>query len=263
MSCGNLQTLTLEERRTAQENHDTIIHGFLRRHGFNFDDYYTTAVIGYLKGVQAYHRNPAAKKWALSTICEKDMMREILNENRDNKRQKRMPSGGFISLDNAFEDYNESYINSILSPTLEDEYFLKYEDYIPPERLKEILSPLSDFQRQVVIFLASDFDRDYIMKKLKLTPKEFSKVLYGIRRIKPGTRTHKNTTTDNNRLTDYIGFEYSKIYNLKLSPLQVKVFGLLAMGNTESEIARQLNTTRQNIYSAISRVRKKVAVQGG
>ncbi len=262
MSYGNLQPLTEAERRTAEENHDKIVYGFLKRHKFHIDDYYSIAVVGYLKGVQTHHRNPDCQKWALSTICEKDMMREILNENRNNSRQKRMPTGGFVSLDEAFADYGESYINTIPSPTLEDEYFLKYENDISPERLKEIMTPLSDLQREIVILLASDFDKDYIMKKLKLTPEEMLHAFSGVRRRKPKRPTPLSVTSGNS-LKDYLGFEYSKIFDIKLSPLQIKIFALLSIGNTESEIARQLNTTRQNIYSAILRVRNKVAVQGG
>ena len=50
-----LKTFTEEEKRLAEKNHD-LVYQFLKAHNYSMEDYYNTAVFGYLKGIQKYCR---------------------------------------------------------------------------------------------------------------------------------------------------------------------------------------------------------------
>ena len=50
-----LEKLSVIERKFAEENHN-LIYGFLHKHGYSIEDFYSIVVFGYLKAVQEYHR---------------------------------------------------------------------------------------------------------------------------------------------------------------------------------------------------------------
>lgn len=258
MNYGNLQQLTEKERQMAEQYHDTIVYGFLKRHKLSIEDYYTTAVIGYLKGVQNYCRKPEIQKWALTTICGKDMLREVLNENRANKRQKRMPSGGFVSIDETFEDGNESYVNYIITPTLEDRYFEEYdrEHSNDSDRVREILAPYTNLQKSIIFLMASGKPKLYILKKLHISSQQLGRELKKIRGELPNEEPIQPEITVNN-IGDYIGVPTEVLLTLKLSARQLSVLNLLMVGYREADIGRELGLQRQAVYDAVRKIRKK------
>lgn len=104
MSNYKLQPLTEEEKEMAEKYHN-MVYAFLHQKGYNIEEYYDIAVMGYLKAVQKYSRDDNLKlKWSFKAICYNDMHREIGNQTKKENTKKRMPEGGFTSLDLQMED---------------------------------------------------------------------------------------------------------------------------------------------------------------
>lgn len=258
MSNYKLQPLTEEEKIFAENNHDNIYY-FLRKKGYDIEEYYDIAVMGYLKAVQKYCRDDELKsKWAFSTICNNVMWREIGNETKKQHTQKRMPEGGFTSLDLQLEDSNESFINSIVTQTLEDEFFAEYDRLEEADRTKDILSQLTDIQRKIAILKASGKPVHYISKKLHISLKAVNEEMKKAR----GEQQAELILQEPDRkivanITEYIGVPTDIILTLKLSARQLDVINLLMIGHKESDIGRALGISRQAVYDAVKKIRQK------
>lgn len=105
-----------------------MVYVFLGSRHYPIEEYYDIAIIGFLSGVQDWCRTEGLKeKYAISTICVRNMHNAIATNFRDENRQKRKPKGGFVSLDMKSDEGNETFINSIITPMLEDEFFERYD----------------------------------------------------------------------------------------------------------------------------------------
>ena len=258
MSNYKLQPLTEEEKIFAENNHDNIYY-FLRKKGYDIEEYYDIAVMGYLKAVQKYCRDDELKsKWAFSTICNNVMWREIGNERKKQYTQKRMPEGGFTSLDLLPDESNESFVNCIITSTLEDDFFEEYDRLEEANRAKEIFSQLTDIQRKIAILKASGKTMHYISKKLHISLKAISEEIKKAKReYQPkGYYTSQTEKTVTN-ITEYIGVPTDIILTLKLSARQLDVINLLMIGHKESDIGRELGISRQAVYDAVKKIRQK------
>ena len=120
--------LTEYERQLAEQCHE-MVYIYLKKHYYDIEEYYDIAVMGLLAGVQQWNRNEGIKeKYAISTICSRNIHGAIATHFRDENRQKRKPSGGYISIDKNFDEGNDTFINCIITPSLEDEFFAKYDN---------------------------------------------------------------------------------------------------------------------------------------
>ena len=63
-----LHPLTEEQRIFAEKHHD-FIYQYLNGRHLNIEDYYDTAVFGYLKAVQDYLEKPELQQYRFSTIA--------------------------------------------------------------------------------------------------------------------------------------------------------------------------------------------------
>ena len=257
---ANIQPLSEIEKRDAEQHHNWV-YSFLHRHNYSIELYYDVVVMGYLKGIQDYHRKPGVKEiWGMSTICERAMLDTIYKHFRHENAQKRKPSGGFVSIDSTVDDYKETYINSIITPTLEDEFFEEWDRQHESGRIKELLSTLTDRQREIVILKASGKQHSYIAKKLRISEGAVNRELKKLRdNLKEGTpkaetRQLRRPVED---ITEYIGVPTEVILTLKLSARQLSVLNLLMVGYRESEIGRELGLTRQAVYDAVRKIRQK------
>lgn len=169
-----------------------------------------------------------------------------------------MPEGGFTSLDLQLEDSNESFINSIVTQTLEDEFFAEYDRLEEADRIKDILSQLTDIQRKIAILKASGKPVHYISKKLHVSLKAVNEEMKKAR----GEQQTELILQEPDRkvvanITEYIGVPTDIILTLKLSARQLDVLNLLMIGHKESDIGRELGISRQAVYDAVKKIRQK------
>ena len=99
-----LEKLSVIERKFAEENHN-LIYGFLHKHGYSIEDFYSIAVFGYLKAVQAYHRTGLNGKYGFAYIAYSYMKTEIKDHFKMENRQKRTAEKS-MSLDSEEENGN-------------------------------------------------------------------------------------------------------------------------------------------------------------
>lgn len=245
---------TEEEQRQAEQYHN-MIYSFLRKKHYPIDEYYDIAIWGYLRAIQEYNRNEELKKYSISSLCYRYMHFEIVENARRNNTKKRKPDGGFTSLDMQLEDSKETFINTIITPTLEDDFFEEY-DREEADRIKNILSTLTPLQREIAILRASGKPNSYILKKLHITPKQLSVELKKMRGELPNEDQAQPKRTVNN-INDYIGVPTEVLLTLKLSARQLSVLSLLMVGYKETDIGRELGLQRQAVYDAVKKIRKK------
>jgi hypothetical protein len=97
--------LTNEERAFAEEHHDCLFY-YMRMHNLNSEEWYDILVIPYLEAVKKYFNYEPCKEFSFPTILNKKLDTAVMNYWRATKRQKRMPEGGFVSLDFMLEGDN-------------------------------------------------------------------------------------------------------------------------------------------------------------
>ena len=73
------------------------------------EEWYDILVIPYLETVKKYHEYEPVKQYAFSTILKRKLFAAVSRECRDRKAKKRMPEGGFCSMDYILE--NDRSIN--------------------------------------------------------------------------------------------------------------------------------------------------------
>lgn len=73
-----MKTLTDEQRKFAEENHD-LVYAFLKENGLPVSQYYDVIIFGYLRAVQEYCENQKLQKYKFATVAWKRMKREIFN----------------------------------------------------------------------------------------------------------------------------------------------------------------------------------------
>lgn len=100
--------LTDNEREFAglKENHD-LIFKYCKINRLDVSEWYDILVIPYLEAVKKYvTEKPEVQQWRFSTVLFKKFDTAVMNHNRAMHRKKRMPEGGFVSLDYMVEGDN-------------------------------------------------------------------------------------------------------------------------------------------------------------
>ena len=99
--------LTEEERAFAADPKNyNLLFWYMRMHKLDQEEWYDILIIPYLNCVKKYHEYGLSEHLAFSTVFERKMYTAVVDEYRKRKRKKRMPEGGFCSLDYAIEDDN-------------------------------------------------------------------------------------------------------------------------------------------------------------
>ena len=83
-----LHPLTEEQRIFAEKHHD-FIYQYLNGRHLNIEDYYDTAVFGYLKAVQDYLEKPELQQYRFSTIARIAMRDALATEWKKQNRPMR------------------------------------------------------------------------------------------------------------------------------------------------------------------------------
>lgn len=99
-----LKPFTEEEKRLAEKNHD-LVYQFLRAHNYSMEDYYNTAVFGYLKGIQKYCRYDGNNtENNLDGICWNCMRSEMKSHFKMETAKKRQPAEIIMTKVSSAED---------------------------------------------------------------------------------------------------------------------------------------------------------------
>lgn len=97
--------LTAEERVFAEEHHD-YLYQFMRWNHLPVEDWYDELVIPYLNAVKKYCSREELHIYPFYAVSEKVLSRAVYGKHRADHTQKRMPKGGFVSLDYELEGDN-------------------------------------------------------------------------------------------------------------------------------------------------------------
>ena len=163
-----LEPLTNFERKFATENHN-LVYDFLHRHGYSLENYYDVAIFGFLKAVQIYNRREDLRnKYAFPFISQQYMRSMIGNNLRMESAKKRKPLGTLVSLDAEYTEtenlYNCIGVDNGKSPESE---------VVAMERITEILSSLSDTQREIIEMKLDGYSNKEIYLTLEIKPSTY------------------------------------------------------------------------------------------
>lgn len=173
MGNHRLKPLTEKEKAYATYNHN-LIYSFLHRFGYDIEDYYSIAVIGYLRAVQVYHRREELRKeYSFQCISYQYMRSEIGNYLKALKAEKRKPSEPLISLDAEYDDMENLY-NCIGGKSLESEI-------MEAESITELLERFSGIQRNIIILKMEGYGNKEICELLEIGSTTFYKELRKIK----------------------------------------------------------------------------------
>lgn len=144
--------LTEQEREFAArpENHD-LIYVFCAKEGYSAEEYYDILAVAYLQSVKKYHEVTRLQEFSFCAILFNDLRRTMGNYFRALNTKKRMPEGGFCSLnatiegDRSYSEYNnheawfEDKTIDILQDLIDDE-----NEKLWPQKFDEMIQYLTD-----------------------------------------------------------------------------------------------------------------------
>ena len=155
-----LKPFTEEEKRLAEKNHD-LVYQFLRSHNYSMEDYYNTAVFGYLKGIQKYYRyigNNTENN--LDGICWNCMRSEMKSHFKMETAKKRQPA--------------EVTIKKI--PSAEDEVLVT-------EILKSVMGNLTIRQQNIITLKLLGYSNAEICLLMEMSKSSYYRELENIRQM--------------------------------------------------------------------------------
>lgn len=173
MNKYKLQPLNNQEKSYAEEHHK-LVYNFLHKKGYSIEEYYSIAVIGYLKAVQIYHRREDLRsKYDFPFISWQYMRSEIGNHFRMENSKKRKPSGEVISLDAEYSDM-ESLYNSVGGKSAES-------NVMEIELIADIMKGLSEAQRKIVQLKIDGYSNKEVHLLLKIPSSTYYKEMQKIK----------------------------------------------------------------------------------
>lgn len=170
---SKLQPLTATEKKSAEENHN-IIYAFLKQNGYSIEKHYNIAVFGYLRGIQAYHRQKETN-YDLFYLCWQYMRSEMGNHFRMKNTMKRKPLETDLSFDAEYLEMENLY-SRVGGKSLEDEL-------MEQEELAELLENLSEIQRKIAEMRMDGYKAKEIYVVLDLKPATYFREVKKIKAI--------------------------------------------------------------------------------
>ena len=146
--------LTAEERVFAEEHHD-YLYQFMRWNHLPVEEWYDELVIPYLNAVKKYCSREELHIYPFHVVAEKVLSRAVYGKHRADHAQRRMPEGGFVSLDYELEGDNpfsghplDAYwidkTKNVEAYVIEKEFlrdlFANVSKYAEPELLEMVLA---------------------------------------------------------------------------------------------------------------------------
>ena len=172
-----LQPLTAHERAQAAENHN-LVYSFLRRHGYDMENFYDVVIFGFLKGIQIYNRRKELHgKYQIAFICERYMSAEIGNHFRTKNAQKRKPAENMISLDADYAE-SENFYNCTCGKSAAPE-----SEIIGMDLRAQLFGYLTESQRKIAEMKMDGYDNKEIFLLLEIKPSTYYKEIMKIKAV--------------------------------------------------------------------------------
>lgn len=102
-----MKTLTDEQRKFAEENHD-LVYAFLKENSLPVSQYYDVIIFGYLRAVQEYCGNQKLQKYKFATVAWRKMQRELNHYYKHISRARQVPFSRLCYF-NDLEDVRADY----------------------------------------------------------------------------------------------------------------------------------------------------------
>lgn len=139
-----MRSLTVDEQKFATKHHN-LVYTFLNKKHLNRDKYYDIVIFGFLHAVVSYHDFERLRQYSFTTIAWKRMETAYSNSCRARFAQIRLLENTAISLDQPINGYDDVTIGDTVAY---DAHI--HENIECEELLTEILTPLTDFQSEIV-----------------------------------------------------------------------------------------------------------------
>lgn len=173
--------LTEEERVFSAnlENYDWLFK-YMSINKLDQEEWYDILILHYLRAVKKYLNIPHLQQYEFSTILFRTLDNARINYFRDMNREKRMPSGGIVSLDWEEDSMNGKRTAPMTWIDLKQsvEKTVMYH-----EMISEILSNLNDVQAEIFKMTMEEYNREEIKRYLGIKKDTFCNRMREIKHV--------------------------------------------------------------------------------
>lgn len=173
--------LTEEERVFSAnlENYDWLFK-YMSINKLDQEEWYDILILHYLRAVKKYLNIPHLQQYEFSTILFRTLDNARINYFRDMNREKRMPSGGIVSLDWEEDSLNGKRTAPMTWIDLKQsvEKTVMYH-----EMISEILSNLNDVQAEIFKMTMEEYNREEIKRYLGIKKGTFCNRMREIKHV--------------------------------------------------------------------------------
>lgn len=173
--------LTEEERVFSAnlENYDWLFK-YMTINKLDQEEWYDILILHYLRAVKKYLNIPHLQQYEFSTILFRTLDNARINYFRDMNREKRMPSGGIVSLDWEEDSMNGKRTSPMTWIDLKQsvEKTVMYH-----EMISEILSNLNDAQAEIFKMTMEEYNREEIKRYLGIKKGTFCNRMREIKHV--------------------------------------------------------------------------------
>lgn len=173
--------LTEEERVFSAnlENYDWFFK-YMSINKLDQEEWYDILILHYLRAVKKYINIPHLQQYEFSTILFRTLDNARINYFRDMNREKRMPSGGIVSLDWEEDSMNGKRTAPMTWIDLKQsvEKTVMYH-----EMISEILSNLNDVQAEIFKMTMEEYNREEIKRYLGIKKGTFCNRMREIKHV--------------------------------------------------------------------------------
>ena len=173
--------LTEEERVFSAnlENYDWLFK-YMKINKLDQEEWYDILILHYLRAVKKYLNIPHLQQYEFSTILFRTLDNARINYFRDMNREKRMPSGGIVSLDWEEDSMNGKRTAPMTWIDLKQsvEKTVMYHEII-----SEILSNLNDVQAEIFKMTMEEYNREEIKRYLGIKKGTFCNRMREIKHV--------------------------------------------------------------------------------
>lgn len=173
--------LTEEERVFSAnlENYDWFFK-YMSINKLDQEEWYDILILHYLRAVKKYINIPHLQQYEFSIILFRTLDNARINYFRDMNREKRMPSGGIVSLDWEEDSMNGKRTAPMTWIDLKQsvEKTVMYH-----EMISEILSNLNDVQAEIFKMTMEEYNREEIKRYLGIKKGTFCNRMREIKHV--------------------------------------------------------------------------------
>lgn len=173
--------LTAEEKAFSSnlENYDWLLK-YMSINKLDQEEWYDILILHYLRAVKKYLNIPRLQQYEFSTILFRTLDNARINYFRDMNREKRMPSGGIVSLDWEEDSMNEKRTAPMVWIDLKQSV---EKTVLYNEMISEILSNLNDAQAEIFKMTMEEYNREEIKRYLGIKKSTFCKRMREIKHV--------------------------------------------------------------------------------